>query len=192
MTETPKEENIQPAESAVNSDGTAPPTVVTISQAELEKLTQSAEEYKDKYLRLLAEMDNSRKRMQKERVELTQYAMQNIIVEFLNPIDQIENALKFTQQMSDDVKHWAIGFEMILNQFKDILSSHGVIAFKSEGMEFDPHQHEAIEMIETKEYPEGTVVSETLRGYKMGERVIRPARVKVAHTPENPATACND
>ncbi|HRD55243.1 MAG TPA: nucleotide exchange factor GrpE, partial [Parachlamydiaceae bacterium] len=83
-------------------------------------------------------------------------------------------------QMSEEVKHWAIGFKMIMEQFKDVLIAQGVSAFKSQGTEFDPHCHEAVEMIETDEYPSGTVVEESIKGYKMGEKIIRPARVKVA------------
>ena len=156
------------------------PVNVSITDIELETLKKEATEYKDKYLRLLAEMENTRKRLQKERQELVQYAVQNVIVDFLNPIDHMENALNYTDQMSDQIKHWAVGFKMIMEQFKDVLNSQGVAAFKSEGQEFDPHSHEAVEMIETDEYPSGTVVEESIKGYKMGDKIIRPARVKVA------------
>lgn len=156
------------------------PKLATIIELELEQYKREANEYKDKYLRLLAETENARKRLQKERQEMTQYAVQNVIVDFLTPIDHMENALKYTQQMSDEVKHWASGFQMILNQFKDVLSSNGVIPYKSEGTPFDPHCHEAIEMIETNDVPSGIVVEESLLGYKMGDKIIRPARVKVS------------
>jgi molecular chaperone GrpE len=88
------------------------------------------------------------------------------------------------------VKHWAIGFQMILSQFKDVLTNQGVTPFTSEGASFDPHLHEAVETVATEDYPPGTVVQESLRGYKMGDRVIRPARVKVSkRTPkEEPKT----
>lgn len=157
---------------------------VTIPETELTQLKKDAVEYKDKYLRQLAEMENMRKRMQKERQELLQYAVQNVIVDFLNPIDQFENALSFTQQMSPEVKHWASGFQMILSQFKDVLNNNGVSVLTSEGTPFDPHRHEAVEMVSTKDYAPGTVVSESVRGYKMGEKIIRPARVRVSKSPE--------
>jgi len=156
---------------------------VSISAEELQKLRSEAGDLKDKYLRVLAEAENAKKRLQKEKHDLSQFAVQNVILDFLNPIDHMENALKFTNQMSQDVKHWAIGFQMILSQFKDVLASNGVHPFTSEGEPFDPHFHEAIEMIETPDYAEGIVVEETLRGYKMGERIIRPARVKVSKHP---------
>ncbi|WP_408633521.1 MULTISPECIES: nucleotide exchange factor GrpE [Parachlamydia] len=158
----------------------AEPKVISIDEKEIEALRRDAADNKDKYLRILAESDNQRKRLQKERQELIQYAIQNVIADFLNPIDHMENALKFKDQMSPEVKGWALGFEMILNQFKDVLANNGVIPMTSVGTPFDPHFHEAIEMVETNEFAPGTVVEENLKGYKMGDKVIRPARVKVA------------
>lgn len=160
--------------------------LVTLTQHELEQLKHEIHENKDKYLRLLAESENMRKRLQKEKMEMSQYAIQNSICDFLIPIDHLENALKFTQNMSDDVKNWALGFQMILNQFKDVLSNHGVQPFDSVGTHFDPHKHEAIETEETKDQPPGMVIEESLKGYKMGTRIIRPARVKVSKAPAVP------
>ncbi len=71
--------------------------------------------------------------MQKERQELTKYAIENIITEFLHPMDSFEKALQFAESMSDDVKNWAIGFAMILAQMKQILSNHGVEEYHSIG-----------------------------------------------------------
>lgn len=159
------------------------PKPVTISDVDLIELQRELNDYKDKYLHALADSENARKRLQREKQDLTQYALQNLIVDFLNPIDHMENALKFTQQMSEEVKHWAIGFQMILTQFKDILTNNGVTPFTSVGKPFDPHLHEAVETVCTVEFPPGTVVQETLRGYKMGDRIIRPARVAVAKAP---------
>lgn len=174
------EERKEAEKQKVETSSSRKPMNVTITDIELERLKNDCNEYKDKYLRILAESENARKRLQKERQELTQYAVQNLIIDFLNPIDHMENALSYTQQMSDEVKHWALGFQMILAQFKDVLTSNGVNAFKSVGEPFDPHRHEAIEMVPAKGSPPGIVVEESLRGYKMGDRVIRPARVKVS------------
>lgn len=163
-------------------------------ESEVEKLKRECSEYKDKYLRQLAESENMRKRLQKERQEISQYAAESVIVDFLNPIDHMENALKFTEQMSNEVKHWAIGFNMILTQFKDALSNNGVKPFESMGKKFDPHLHEAIEMVATDEYVPGIVVEESVRGYKMGDKIIRAARVKVSkalQAPKEEATEQN-
>lgn len=151
------------------------------------QLRSEVESYKDKYLRLLAESENTRKRMLKERQESTKHAIADVINEFLNPLDHLEKALGFTQRASDEVKNWARGFEMILAQFKSVLENHGITAYESVGHLFDPHYHEAVEMVETSEHPPGIIVSEDIKGYRMGERTLRPARVRVAKAPTPPS-----
>jgi molecular chaperone GrpE len=145
-----------------------------------ETLNKELEESKDKYLRLLAEMENTRKRLQKEKQDATNFAVENIIAEFLIPLDNLENALGFTRQMSEETANWAKGFQMILEQFKDVLASNGVTPFASVGSFFDPHYHEAVEVEEKEECIGGEVLQEYVKGYKRGDRTIRPARVKVA------------
>ncbi len=180
-----------------NSESTSnqeEPSVEAASEnlSEAENLKRELSECKDKYLRVLAESENARKRLQKEKQEMIQYALQNVIIEFLNPIDHMENALKFTEQMPNEVKNWAIGFQMILSQFKDVLTANGVTPFESEGKPFNHDWHEAIEAIETTDFPPGIVVEENLRGYLMGKKVIRPARVKVSKNPENKSNEENE
>lgn len=149
------------------------------------KAEQELEEYKDKYLRLLAEMDNTRKRMQKEKQEAIRFAIENALEDFLNPIDNLEKALNSTKHMSKEVLNWAQGFQMIAQQCKDVLEKHGIIAFSSDGNMFDPNLHYAIETKETEETPEGTILQEFIKGYKSSSRTIRPAHVKVAVFPES-------
>ena len=151
---------------------------------EKEALQQELKEVKDKYLLLLAETENVRKRMQKEKRDTTRFAVENVISEFLSPLDNFENALSFAHQTSEETQNWAKGFEMILTQFKDILSQHQVVPFQSEGGAFDPHFHEVIEMEETEKVKEGMIIQEFVKGYKCGDRVLRPARVKVSKKPE--------
>lgn len=159
------------------------PEIKNETQEPIEALKTELAELKDKYLRCLAESENARKRLQKERLEAIQYATEGLVVDFLHPIDNFENALKFSDQMPAEVKNWAIGFQMILNQLKDILSQHGVISDPTEGKDFDHHLHEAIEIVETDEFPDGRILKEFSRGYRIGTRTIRPAKVKVAKTP---------
>lgn len=137
-------------------------------------------DYKDKYLRLLADAENIRKRMQKEKQESLRFGIENILTEILGPLDNFENALKFADQMSIEVRNWALGFQMILGQLKEILTQNGVAPFVSEGQLFDPLKHEAVEMCETDSAPEGTILQEFVKGYSCKDRIIRPARVKVA------------
>lgn len=141
---------------------------------------EELKEYKEKYLRLLAEIDNTRKRMQKEKQEMTRFAVNNVIAEILGPIDSLENALQFTHALSEEMRNWAQGFLMILGQFKDVLANHGVTAFHSEGMLFNPQMHHAIETEASTEKPEGTILKEYIKGYRSGDHIIRPASVKVA------------
>ncbi|MGB7978071.1 MAG: nucleotide exchange factor GrpE [Chlamydiales bacterium] len=142
------------------------------------------ENWKDKYLRALAEQENMRKRIQKEKQEMVSFGIENAIAEFIVAIDNFENALRFAEAAVGEVKNWALGFEMILSQFKEVLHNHGIVSFHSEGNTFDPQVHEAVEIVETTEYPDGTVMHEFTKGYKSATRTIRPARVKVAKHPQ--------
>ena len=147
---------------------------------EVSKLKAELSDFKDKYFRSLAENENTRKRLQKEKVESQTYAIKDVILDFLQPLDHFEQALNASHNASDDVKHWAVGFRMILQQLKQVIQDNGVQPFDSVGELFDPHRHEAIETEESQTFPEGTVLQEFTRGYKMGMRIIRPAKVKVA------------
>lgn len=159
----------------MNSEETPPP--------ELKQDLPPEENWKEKYLMTLAEMENMRKRMQKERHEMSKFGIENTIAEFLPAMDNFENALRFATHASAEVKNWATGFEMILSQFKEVLVNNGIQPFSSVGTLFNPTMHEAVEMIETSESPDGTIIQEFTKGYKSSTRTIRPARVKVAKSP---------
>ena len=148
-----------------------------VSQIERESLQKQANDYKDKYLRTLAESENIRKRMQKEKQEILRKAREEVILDFLHPLDNFENAVNFSDTMSEEVKNWAIGFQMILSQFKEALCQNSVKAMATEGKLFDPHLHEAVETLETEEVPAGTIIKEFLKGYVIGDRTLRPAKV---------------
>lgn len=150
--------------------------------------TEEKEDYKDKYLRLLAESENMRKRMQKDKQEMTRFAIENVLADVITPMDNLENALAAAKNMSPDIKNWAFGFQMILGQFQEVLQQHGVASFKSEGEKFDPHKHEAVESEESTTVPAGTILQEYVKGYRCGDRIIRVARVKVSAEPKPSAT----
>lgn len=154
------------------------------SSKKIEELEKELGSFKDKYLRTLAEMENMRKRLQKEKEESIRFAVESTIVDFLSPLDNFENALKLAENSSPEIKKWAIGFEMILSQFKEVLHSNGIIAFHSQGTYFDPSMHDAMEIVETKEIEDGKILDEFTKGYKTQFRVIRPAGVKVAKKPK--------
>lgn len=180
MNKKKKQQEMEQETPEVSQECETPEKLTSISEMQLESMQKELKDHKDKYLRLLAEMENSRKRMQKEKHDTTRFAVENIITEILAPLDHFENALSFAHQTSEETQNWAKGFEMILTQFKDILASHKVTSFQSEGKQFDPHMHEVIEMEETEAHPDGTILQEFVKGYQCGDRILRPARVKVA------------
>lgn len=157
-----------------------------VPEERISALEEELKEYKDKYLRLLAELENTRKRLQKEKNEQSRLAVENTICEFIPVIDNFEKALKFAENVPGEVKSWASGFQMFLTQLKDILHNHGIVAFHSEGNLFDPHLHEAVETEETQDHPEGMILQEFSKGYKSKARTIRAARVKVAKRASEP------
>ncbi|MBN4067443.1 nucleotide exchange factor GrpE [Simkania negevensis] len=152
-----------------------------IDEAEVNR--KEAEEFKQKYYLLLAEMENARKRMQKEKDGVVQYAVESALLEFLGPLDHFETALGFAEGMSSEVKNWAKGFEMILLQLKEVLASNGFVAFDVENGKFNPHEHEVVEIVETVEEEDGTVLKQFAKGYRVGKRVLRPAKIKIARRP---------
>lgn len=164
------------------------------AETRLEDVQTELQEYKDKYLRALAEVENTRKRLTREKVESQSYAVQNIVADLLQPIDHFEQALHHAEGANDDIAVWAKGFDMILEQLRQVLVDHGVSSYQSLSQPFDPHMHEAVETEERSDVPEGTVIFEFQKGYRLGGRIIRPARVRVSTRPswEEPATPENE
>lgn len=160
------------------------PPLETSCGEEKEKLLFELEEAKRKYLSTLAELENMRKRLQKERIEMTKFAVDEVIADFIEPIEQLEKAMGFASQMSHEVQNWALGFTMILGQFKQVIQEHGITSFGTKGDHFDPHLHEAIEAIATDEAPDGIILEILCKGYRSSDRMIRPAKVKVAKSPK--------
>jgi len=158
-----------------------PQEEVVLQEEEIvEQLRREAQDFKDKYLRSLAELENSRKRLSREKIESQSFAIQNVVLDLLPSLDHFEQALAHAENADSAISGWAKGFEMILQQLKQVLSDHGVISFDSVGELFDPHLHEAVETEIREDIPEGTVTFEFHRGYKLGSRIIRAARVRVA------------
>jgi len=148
-----------------------------------EPLTEEAPteaEFKNKYFRTLAEMENLRKRLHQEKQETIAYAIDNMLTEFLAPLDSFESALAYADNLSPELKNWAQGFKMIANQFKEVLENHGIRPYESVGKRFDPHLHDGVETMETTDHDEDTVIAEVVKGYRRGDRILRVAKVKVA------------
>jgi len=140
------------------------------------KEKQNYEELWDKYVRLQAEFDNYKKRSFKERGDFIKFANEGLIIELLSILDNFERGIKSAEQKKDyDLLHQ--GVDMISKQLHSLLETKGLSRIKSLGEKFDPHQHEAVEVVEGDD--EGAVVEELQSGYLLSGRIVRPAKVKV-------------
>lgn len=148
-------------------------------QSELEEIRSQAEEYLDGWQRARAEFANYKKRIQKEREESRSFITAEILSKYITVLDDFERAL--SDRPSDGASDaWAEGVDMIYRKLKTILESEGVEEFSPEGEIFDPNFHEAIGFEESDDHDEGMIFQVIQPGYKIGERVIRPAIVRVA------------
>lgn len=152
--------------------------------AEVTQLRAQIQNAHHEKISVLAEMDNYRKRLHKEKQEHSKEAAQKVIAELLTPIDQFEGALLAAENMNPEIKNWAFGFQMILNQIKEVFSSYNVKGYDALNQVYDPYLHEAVDVLHTSDFPDGQIIKQYFKGYKMGEKVIRPAKVQVAKKPQ--------
>jgi molecular chaperone GrpE len=150
----------------------------------LEAKTLLAEEHRDRYLRGAAEFDNARKRAAREREEYTRYANESLLRELLPVLDNFERALQ-SARIKPTAAAVTAGVELIQRELLRVLEKFGVTSFTSVGQPFDPERHEAIARVPAQGQPEGSVVDETARGYLLNGRVLRPAMVTVASSPDS-------
>jgi molecular chaperone GrpE len=144
---------------------------------ELQKLRTERDTLLDRLARLQAEFENARKRAAREQQEFRDFATADAIKALLPALDSFERAL---QSPTNQLTEFRGGVELIYKQLQDALAKLGVRAIPAKGERFDPHVHEAIEMVETTDVPDHQVVDELQRGYKLKDRLLRPAMVKVA------------
>jgi molecular chaperone GrpE len=149
---------------------------------ELEKKDKELEEMYDRLLRTQAEFENYKKRMDRERGEISRHVRGEIMREMLGVKDDLERAIDHAQN-SQDAQGIATGIEMVLSDFSKRLERLGVKEFNSVGEVFDPNRHEAMVQVESTDYEENTIVSEFKKGYVMDGQLLRPALVTVAKPP---------
>jgi len=143
-----------------------------------------AAEHWDRFLRVTADFDNYRKRAARERQEGIAYANQDLLQKLLPVLDTFEAAgTAAANAQSEDAKAIQSGVNMILQQFKGALSQAGLEEINALGTPFDPTVHEAISQMESADVPEGLVLHQTRRGYRLNGRLLRPASVVVAKAP---------
>ncbi|MBM3319356.1 MAG: nucleotide exchange factor GrpE [Candidatus Eisenbacteria bacterium] len=178
--EVPPEEIERPA-SIEPVEGTASETESGVGAgsgaAEIEELQARVVELTDKWLRAAADLDNYRKRAARERERDLWLARSGVTLPFLDVLDDFDRALAGDQT---DPEAFRRGMELIRQKFLAALSGVGVEPFVSIGRPFDPERHEALHRIASAEVPEGHVAAEIRRGYRSGERILRPALVAVA------------
>lgn len=146
---------------------------------ELEESHAQVSEYLDGWQRSRAEFANYKKRVDREQAQYQQVVAGTIIKRFLEIIDDLDRALKNRPQ-SDEGASWAAGIELIYRKFLSILEAEGVKVMDVEGKIFDPNLHEAISEADVPGYESGQIVEEIHKGYMIGDRVLRPALVRVA------------
>jgi molecular chaperone GrpE len=153
-------------------------------KAQLAEISQNYDALKSQSVRIAADFDNFRKRTTKEKEELEHKIKRIAINELLPVVDNFERARSQIKPQSDGEMTIHKSYQGVYKQLVDCLKRIGVSAMRPEGQEFDPNLHEAVMRQPTSEYPEGVVIEQLVRGYMLGDRVLRHAMVKVATAPE--------
>lgn len=148
-------------------------------EEELERKTAEASEYLEAVKRLQADSENFRKRMERERVQILEFACQDMVCSLLPLVDNLERAVESTRE-SKDFEKLAEGVHLIYEQLKSTLAATGVEPIEPEGEVFDPQLHEAVLQVPSDDHEENTVLEVMQKGYCLKGRVIRPAMVKVS------------
>lgn len=154
-------------------------TVQTVSRAEFDQLKAERGQLLDRLARLQAEFENARKRTERERAEFRDYATGSVVEQFLPVLDHFELALKAT----GSVEQLRSGVELIVKQMGEVLRQLQVTPVPAIGEPFDPKVHEALGSVERDDIPDHHVAEEIRRGYRLRDRLIRPAMVRIASNP---------
>jgi molecular chaperone GrpE len=152
---------------------------VTTLKTALEEMDKKAEEYLDGWQRARAEFANYKKRVLRENMDIRQVARGEVIKLYLDIADDLERALQEKPETSDD-ETWAEGIEIIFQKLRARLESEGIKPMKAMGEEFDPNIHEALIKEESEEFESGQIIEVMQEGYWIGDKVLRPALVRVA------------
>ena len=160
------------------------PSAEELAEA-LQKAREEAKAARDRMLRALADADNQRKRLAKEKQEIIKFSQEGLMRDLLVPLDNLERTLEHVPHDSGNPTLDSLrqGVEMVLKMFEEVLQRHDLKGFSAVGQKFDPALHEAVSRVEDPEADEGTVVSELHRGYMLHDRLLRPALVTVACAP---------
>jgi molecular chaperone GrpE len=182
-TEIDAEHELPAGENAEDDSATmeSPLPRVSTESSELQKLKVERDTLIDRLARLQAEFENARKRATREQQDFREYALTDAIKALLPILDSFERAL---QTGSAEKSEFRGGVELIYRQLQDALLKFGLRPIPAKGEPFDPHLHEAVEMVDTTEAADHQVLEELQRGYKLKDRLLRPSMVKVARNPK--------
>jgi molecular chaperone GrpE len=149
----------------------------SVAQAEIERLKQALSRKHDMHLRALADFDNYRKRVQRDQESAAQAGKRQLVLALLDVMDDFERALAYANTAPASILR---GARVIQQRLTDLLQAQGVVPYTSTGRPFDPALHEAVDVINTDRATPGVVLNELSHGYRWGDEVLRPARVRVA------------
>jgi molecular chaperone GrpE len=175
------EHELPAAEETETEQGSKPQQPVADRVSEVEKLRAERDTLVDRLARMQAEFDNARKRAVKEQQEYRDYALVEAVKTLIPVLDSFDRALATSPEKSE----FHLGVELIHKQLQDALAKVGVRPISARGEQFDPRFHEAIEMVDTEDAKDHQVLEELQRGYKLKDRLLRPAMVKVARNPKH-------
>ena len=186
----PDDASVRPSPQADGSGEAAPsaggPEIAELvaSRAELRRLESEVKELKDSLARRQADFENYRKRMERERSETYNRVVVDIAAKLLPVLDNLKRALEAEASVeaseSDEFRHFLSGVDLIYKQLNGVLDAFGVKPVPAEGEHFDPHLHEAVVTEPTDDFEPDTIIQEIVRGFTLGDKLIRPALVKVA------------
>jgi molecular chaperone GrpE len=168
----------EPPQNTANAADCAADALAAVT-SERDQLAAEKADLQDRYLRLQAEFQNARRRAEKDRAEFVEYAATEAVRALLPIVDDFERALK----VEVTGKEYAKGMELIYQRLFESLKKLGLEPIASAGLAFDPHVHHAVEMVESEEAADNTVIDEYQRGYNFKGRLLRPAMVRVAVVP---------
>ena len=175
-----EQENQEIVEEVENTEESVQEEIVEEkTESEAEKLKLALDTLNNQYLRLAADFENYRKRQAQEREALLKYGAEECMKKVLEVVDNFDRALTMVDKI-DDLDKMKETFQVLNKQLMDSLTKLGLEQIKCIGEQFDPNVHEAVMQTPTDEHPEDTVINELQKGYKLGEKVLRPAMVAVA------------
>ena len=184
---------LREASEAIGEDGhvKAPETSASddFSGEEIERMAGQLVENRDKYVRLLADFDNFRRRAHKERQDIIQYGHENLVKDLLSTVDNLDRAIEHAHQSDGgDLASLLQGVELVQRELYAVLAQHEVHVINAEGSQFDPSLHEAMAQVQDDSAAANSVIEVLQKGYQLRDRLLRPARVVVAKSPADGET----